>query len=120
MNRDVSWAETACELVNFPPFSFYPDKAVHVQITTNHWNSTRMNFVHEATVSWVENVNYQNFRVGYSYLEEIIYHMLHGFVSSSICYPAFDKFCVIARKKQLFNENGYFNSTLLFIDRQHS
>ena len=35
-------------------------------------------------------------------------------------YPAFDKFCVIARKKQLFNENGYFNSTLLYIDRQHS
>ncbi|RMX49928.1 hypothetical protein pdam_00025809, partial [Pocillopora damicornis] len=52
-----------CELVTFPPFSFYPDKEVHVQITTNHWNSTRRNFVHEATVSWVENVNYQNFRV---------------------------------------------------------
>nr|XP_058952138.1 uncharacterized protein LOC131779589 [Pocillopora verrucosa] len=63
LKRDVSWAETACELVTFPPFSFYPDKEVHVQITTNHWNSTRRNFVHEATVSWVENVNYQNFRV---------------------------------------------------------
>lgn len=66
LKRDVSWAETACELATFPPFSFYPDKAVHVQITTNHWNSTRRNFVHEATVSWVENVNYQNFRVDYS------------------------------------------------------
>ncbi|XP_022787222.1 uncharacterized protein LOC111327330 [Stylophora pistillata] len=63
LKRDVSWAETACELVTFQPFSFYPDKEVHVQITTNHWNSTRRNFVHEATVSWVENVNYQNFRV---------------------------------------------------------
>ncbi|PFX14672.1 Fibrillin-1 [Stylophora pistillata] len=63
LKRDVSWAETACELVTFPPFSFYPDKEVHVQITTNHWNSTRRNFVHEATVSWVENVNFQNFRV---------------------------------------------------------
>ncbi|XP_027035706.1 uncharacterized protein LOC113664306, partial [Pocillopora damicornis] len=63
LKRDVSWADTACELVTFPPFSFYPDKQVHVQITTNHWNSTRNNFVHEATVSWVENVNYQNFKV---------------------------------------------------------
>ena len=62
LKRDVSWADTACELVTFPPFSFYPDKQVHVQITTNHWNSTRKNFVHEATVSWVENVNYQNFK----------------------------------------------------------
>lgn len=62
LKRDVSWADTACELVTFPRFSFYPDKQVHVQITTNHWNSTRNNFVHEATVSWVENVNYQNFK----------------------------------------------------------
>lgn len=68
LKRDVSWAETACELVTLPPFSFYPDKEVHVQITTNHWNSTKRNFVHEATVSWVENVNYQNFRVGYSWI----------------------------------------------------
>ncbi|PFX14674.1 hypothetical protein AWC38_SpisGene21153 [Stylophora pistillata] len=63
LKRDVPWAETACELVTFPPFSFYPDKEVYVQITINYWNSTRRNFVHEATVSWVENVNYQNFRV---------------------------------------------------------
>jgi len=63
LKRDVSSAETACEIVIFPPFSFYPDKEVHVQITTNHWNSTRSNYVHEATVSWAENVNYQNFKV---------------------------------------------------------
>ena len=63
LKRDVSWAETACEMVTFPPFSFYPDKEVQVQITTNHWNSTRTNYVHEATVHWVENVNYQNFKV---------------------------------------------------------
>ena len=61
--RHVQWAETACEVVNFPPFSFYPDKEVHVQITTNHWNISRDNYVHDATVSWVENVNYENFKV---------------------------------------------------------
>ncbi|KAL9972572.1 hypothetical protein ACROYT_G018902 [Oculina patagonica] len=63
LKRDVPSAETACKKVIFPPFSFYPDKEVHVQITTNHWNSTRRNYVHEATVSWVENVNYRNFKV---------------------------------------------------------
>lgn len=63
LKRDVSSTETACEMVIFPPFSFYPDKEVHVQITSNHWNSTRSNYVHEATVSWAENVNYQNFKV---------------------------------------------------------
>ena len=63
LKRDVPSAETTCQMVIFPPFSFYPDKEVHVQITTNHWNSTRRNYVHEATVSWAENVNYQNFKV---------------------------------------------------------
>ena len=63
LKRDVSLPETACQRVIFPPFSFYPDKEVHVQITVNHWNSTRTNYVHEAAVSWVENVNYRNFKV---------------------------------------------------------
>ena len=59
----MKWAETVCEVVNFPPFSFYPDKEVHVQITTNHWNISRDYYVHEATVSWVETVNYKDFKV---------------------------------------------------------
>ena len=63
LTRHVQWAETACEEVTFPPFSFYPDKEVHVQITTNHWNITRNNYIHDATVSWVENVNHENFKV---------------------------------------------------------
>ena len=63
LTRHVSWAETACEEVNFPPFSFYPDREVHMQITTNHWNITRRNYIHDATVSWVENVNHENFKV---------------------------------------------------------
>ena len=63
LTRHVSWAETACEEINFPPFSFYRDKEVHVQITTNHWNISRNNYVHDVTVSWVENVNHENFKV---------------------------------------------------------
>ena len=63
LTRHVSWAETACEEINFPPFSFYPDQEVYVQITTNHWNISKKNHVHDATVSWVENVNHENFKV---------------------------------------------------------
>ena len=66
LRRHVQWAETACEVVKFPPFSFYPDKEVHVQITTNHWNISEKNFVHDATVSWVETVNFENFEVNIS------------------------------------------------------
>ena len=61
--RQGKSAETACKMVKFRPFSFYPDKEVHVQITTNHWNISRKNFVHDATVSWVHTVNYENFEV---------------------------------------------------------
>ena len=63
LTRQVQWAETACETVKFPPFSFYPDKEVHVQITTNHWNNSLSNYIHEATVSWVQLVNYEGFEV---------------------------------------------------------
>ena len=70
--------------MTFPPFSFYPDKEVHVQITTNHWNSTRRNFVHEATVSWVENVNYQNFRVGYPLITRHKWFNFATLVTSSL------------------------------------
>ena len=70
--------------MTFPPFSFYPDKEVHVQITTNHWNSTRRNFVHEATVSWVENVNYQNFRVRYPLITRHKWFNFATLVTSSL------------------------------------
>ena len=63
LKRHVQWAETACEEVKFPPFSFYPDKQVHVQITTNHWNISRKNYVHDATVSWTQIVNYKSFEI---------------------------------------------------------
>ena len=63
LRRKVQWAETACEAVKFPPFSFYPDKKVHVQITTNHWNISINNYIHEATVSWVQLVDHEGFQV---------------------------------------------------------
>ena len=63
LTRQMQWAETACETVKFPPFSFYPDKEVHVQITTNHWNISINNYVHEATVSWVQLVDHEGFQV---------------------------------------------------------
>ena len=63
LTRQMQWAETACETVKFPPFSFYPDKEVHVQITSNHWNISINNYVHEATVSWVQLVNHEGFQV---------------------------------------------------------
>ena len=63
LTRQMKWAETACETVKFPPFSFYPDKEVHVQITTNHWNISINNYVHEATVSWVQLVDHEGFQV---------------------------------------------------------
>jgi len=59
----MQWAETACATVKFPPFSFYPDKEVHVQITTNHWNISINNYIHDATVSWVQLANYEGFQV---------------------------------------------------------
>ena len=63
MKREAPSAETACETIVFPPFSFYPDKDVHVQVTVNHWNSTRQHFIHDASVFWVENVNFRDFKV---------------------------------------------------------
>ena len=73
LTRHVSWAETACEQVNFPRFSFYPHKEVHVQITTNHWNISRNNYVHDATVSWVETVNHENFKVNCFVVVVVVY-----------------------------------------------
>ena len=63
LTRQMQWAETACATVKFPPFSFYPDKEVHVQITTNHWNISINNYIHDATVSWVQLANYEGFQV---------------------------------------------------------
>ena len=50
-----------CEVIPFQPFVFYPDKPIEVQITVNHIDTTDMSYVHDAAVSWVEDVSYSRF-----------------------------------------------------------
>ena len=45
--------------MQFEPLTFYPDKPVHVQISVSHVNAT--SGVHDAAVSWVEDVSDNNF-----------------------------------------------------------
>ena len=40
---------------------FYPDKPISVQITVNHIDTSDKSYVHDAAVSWVENVYYHQF-----------------------------------------------------------
>ena len=53
------WSNSHCQVVQFDPLTFYPDKHVHVQISVSHVNDTTP--VHDAAVSWVENVGVNNF-----------------------------------------------------------
>ncbi|XP_078365442.1 uncharacterized protein LOC144649744 isoform X1 [Oculina patagonica] len=50
-----------CEVISFKPYVFYPDKPIEVQITVNHVDTSDRSYVHDAAVSWVENVNYDRF-----------------------------------------------------------
>ena len=50
-----------CEVIRFRPFVFYPDKPIQVQITVNHIDTSDMNYVHDAAVSWIEDVTYEQF-----------------------------------------------------------
>ncbi|XP_078383748.1 uncharacterized protein LOC144666226 [Oculina patagonica] len=50
-----------CEVIRFKPYVFYPDKPIEVQITVNHIDTSDRSYVHDAAVSWVENVNYDQF-----------------------------------------------------------
>ncbi|CAH3165282.1 unnamed protein product, partial [Pocillopora meandrina] len=50
-----------CEVIRLRPFVFYPDKALGVQVTVNHIDTSDKSYVHDAAVSWVENVNYDRF-----------------------------------------------------------
>ncbi|XP_066023879.1 uncharacterized protein [Pocillopora verrucosa] len=50
-----------CEVIHLRPFVFYPDKALGVQVTVNHIDTSDTFYVHDAAVSWVENVNYDRF-----------------------------------------------------------
>ena len=40
---------------------FYPDKALGVQVTVNHIETSDKSYVYDAVVSWVENVNNNRF-----------------------------------------------------------
>ncbi|XP_078381933.1 uncharacterized protein LOC144664642 isoform X1 [Oculina patagonica] len=61
--RVPNWCDSSCKTVEFPPYRFYPDKQVHVQITLNHMNLNDSVTVHHAITSWTENLNTQNFTV---------------------------------------------------------
>ncbi|CAH3179324.1 unnamed protein product, partial [Porites lobata] len=50
-----------CEAIHFRPFVFYPDKPIQVQITVNHIDTSDMTYVHDAAVSWIEDVSYEQF-----------------------------------------------------------
>ena len=50
-----------CEVIHLRPFVFYPDKPVQVQVTVNHVDTRDMNYVHDAAVSWIEDVTYEQF-----------------------------------------------------------
>ena len=40
---------------------FYPDKPIEAQITVNHLDTSDKSYVHDASVSWIEDVNYDKF-----------------------------------------------------------
>ena len=50
-----------CDVIRFRPFVFYPDKPIQVQITVNHIDTSDMSYVHDAAVSWIEDVTYEQF-----------------------------------------------------------
>ena len=50
-----------CDVIRFKPYVFYPDKPIEVQITVNHIDTSDKSYVHDAAVSWIENVNYDRF-----------------------------------------------------------
>ncbi|CAH3168587.1 unnamed protein product, partial [Porites lobata] len=57
------WSDSNCQTVTFPPYRFYPDKQVHVQITVNHMKLNDSVTVHDAVTSWTESINTKNFTV---------------------------------------------------------
>ena len=61
--RVPKWTDSACQTVDFPPYRFYPDRQVHVQVTVNHMKLNDSVTVHDAVTSWTENVNTKNFTV---------------------------------------------------------
>lgn len=63
LRRTPSWAEAVCETIPLVPDVFYPDKPVQIQVSVNHANFSDPSYVHEAVVTWVEEVRDDNFTV---------------------------------------------------------
>ena len=61
--RVPDWSDSSCQTVVFPPYRFYPNKEVQVQITLNHMNLNDSVTVHHAITFWTERINTQNFTV---------------------------------------------------------
>ena len=50
-----------CQVIRLEPFVFYPDKPIEAQITVNHLDTSDKSYVHDASVSWIEDVNSDKF-----------------------------------------------------------
>ncbi|XP_022806681.1 uncharacterized protein LOC111343760 isoform X1 [Stylophora pistillata] len=61
--RVPRWSDSSCQTVVFPPYHFYPEKLVQVQITVTHMNLNDSERVHDAVTSWIEDTNTYNFTV---------------------------------------------------------
>ena len=61
--RVPRWTDSTCKTVVLPPYRFYPDKQVHVQVTVNYMKLNDSMTVHDAVTSWTESVNTKNFTV---------------------------------------------------------
>ena len=61
--HDPKWSDSSCKIVAFPPYRFYPDKQVHIQVTVNHNKLNDSVTVHDAVTSWTEEISPENFTV---------------------------------------------------------
>ena len=61
MQHTPSLGYSFCQVIRLEPFIFYPDKPIEAQITVNHLDTSDKSYVHDASVSWVEHVNYDQF-----------------------------------------------------------
>ena len=61
MPHTPSLGYSFCQVIRLEPFIFYPDKPIEAQITVNHQDTSDMSYVHDASVSWVEDVNNDKF-----------------------------------------------------------
>ena len=61
MPHTPSLGYSFCQVISLEPYVFYPDKPIEAQITVNHLDTSDKSYVHDASVSWIEDVNYDKF-----------------------------------------------------------